>query len=139
MEYSKNNDGVLLRLDPGDEIVENILKVAKEAKITTAEVSGIGATDDFEIGVFNLETKKYDLHKFTGNHEITNLCGSISVMDNEPYQHLHITCANYEGQCVGGHLLRANISLTCEIFIRKAEGSITRKKNEDIGINQWQL
>lgn len=136
MQYTKNDDGILLRLDPGDEIVESILKVTKEAQITTAEVSGIGATDDFEIGVFNLDTKEYDLHQFTGNHEITNLCGSISVMDEEPYQHLHITCANFEGKCIGGHLLRANISLTCEIFIRKVQGLITRKKNEDIGINQ---
>ena len=139
MEYSINNNDVLLRLDPGDEIVDCILKVAREANITNAEVSGIGATDDFEIGVFNLETKQYDLHQFTGNHEITNLCGSITTMNAEAYQHLHITCANSQGQCVGGHLLKAKISLTCEIYIRKAQGTITRKKNESLGINQWQL
>ena len=130
MEYRINKNDILLRLDPGDEIVESILTVAREADITNAEVSGIGATDDFEIGVFNLETKQYDIHKFTGNHEITNLCGSITTMDSDAYQHLHITCANHEGKCVGGHLLKATISLTCEIYIRKSEGEITRKKKK---------
>ena len=136
MEYVKNNNDVLLRLDPGDEIIDCILTVAREANITNAEVSGIGATDNFEVGVFNLETKQYDLHKFTGNHEITNLCGSITTMEGAAYQHLHITCANACGECVGGHLLKAKISLTCEIYLRNAEGSITRKKNESLGINQ---
>ena len=136
MQYSINTNDILLRLDPGDEIVKSILQVAHETNTTTAEISGIGATDDFEVGVFNMETKKYDIHKFTGNHEITNLCGSLSTMNAEAYQHLHITCANHEGECVGGHLLKAIISLTCEIFIRKTEGEISRKKNEDLGINQ---
>ena len=37
MEYSINNNDVLLRLDPGDEIIDCILKVAREANITNAE------------------------------------------------------------------------------------------------------
>ena len=53
MEYSINNNDVLLRLDPGDEIIDCILKVACEANITNAEVSGIGATDDLEILFFS--------------------------------------------------------------------------------------
>ena len=137
MDYRRRNNNIMLRLDKGDDIVESILDVAKKENITLAEINGLGATDDFQIGVFNLETKEYDLHDFSGNHEITNLCGSITMMDDEQYHHLHITCANSNGDCVGGHLYKAKISLTCEIFIRIIDSRLDRIFDENIGINRW--
>ena len=135
MEYRAFDDTGLLRLDKGDEIVKSLLDVARKEGLTLASVSGIGATDDFEVGVFDLERSDYDHYRFQGNHEIVALVGNITTKEGAPYLHLHITCAGKEGKIVGGHLFKAKVSLTAEIFLHKGAGRAERRRDEDLGIN----
>lgn len=135
MEYKRFGNEIVARFDPQDEIIDCVLKIAKAEDIKLASVRAIGATDDFTVGVFNMEKKAYDEFTFTGNHEITNLAGTLSTMNGEYYQHLHITCAGPGAAIVGGHLLKAVISLTCEVVITVIDGKVDRKRNEAIGIN----
>ena len=135
MEYRKFGSTYVLRLAIDEDISEQLLELARREDITLANVSGIGATDDFTVGVFNLEKQAYDEKHFTGNHEITALCGNLTRMDGRPYAHLHISCADSEGRLVGGHLIRARISLTAEIIVRTIRGSVGRRRDEDKKIN----
>ena len=56
MEYKQYTNKYILRLDPGEEIVESITKIAETEKIKLASVTGIGAINKAKIGVF--DTKK---------------------------------------------------------------------------------
>ena len=134
MEYKRYNDTIVLRLDVNDEIVECVKRVALKEKITAANVSGIGATADFTVGIFNLKSSEYDKYSYSGNHEITSLTGNITEVDGKPYVHLHITAAG-DGNFVGGHLLSAKISLTAEIIIDVISADITRVFDEKLKIN----
>ncbi|HCU56126.1 MAG TPA: DNA-binding protein [Clostridiales bacterium] len=136
MEYRVFDDTILVRLDKGDEIVKCLSEVAEKEKLTLASVSGIGATDDFEVGVFDLARSDYDHFHFHTNHEIVCLAGNVTTKDKSPYVHLHITCAGSEGRIVGGHLFEAKISLTAEIFLHKAAGRADRLRDETLGINK---
>ena len=136
MEYKVFEDTVLVRLDKGDEIVKSLLEVAKKEGLTLASVSGIGATDDFEVGVFDLARSDYDHFRFGGNHEIVALVGNLTAKDGAPYIHLHITCAGEGGKIVGGHLFEAKISLTAEIFLQKSAGRAERLRDDALGINK---
>lgn len=136
MEYRVFEDTVLVRLDKGDEIVGSLLDVAKKEGLTLASVSGIGATDDFEVGVFDLARSDYEHIRFSGNHEIVALTGNVTAKDGAPYIHLHITCAGEGGKIVGGHLFEAKISLTAEIFLHKGKGEADRLRDETLGINK---
>ncbi|MBO4338902.1 MAG: DNA-binding protein [Clostridia bacterium] len=137
MEYKRYNDTLVLRLDKGDEIISSLAHVAEKERIKTASFSGIGATDNFTVGIFSLEKQTYDGFSFTGNHEITCLSGNITSVDGKPYIHAHITCAGENANVVGGHLLEAKISLTCEIFIDAVDGEVTRKRDEKLNINRF--
>ena len=136
MEYRVFEDTVLVRLDKGDEIVKSLLEVAKKEGLTLASVSGIGATDDFEVGVFDLARSDYDHFRFGGNHEIVALVGNLTTKDGAPYIHLHITCAGEGGKIVGGHLFEAKISLTAEIFLLKSACRAERLRDDALGINK---
>ena len=57
MEYKRFGNSIALRLDPGDEILEQILLTAKKENVTLAGVTGIGGAGEIEIGVFDTETK----------------------------------------------------------------------------------
>ena len=136
MEYKVFEDVVVVRLDKGDEIVQSLLSVAEKEDLPLAAVSGIGATDDFEVGVFDLERSDYERIRFAGNHEIVALVGNFTTKDGAPYLHLHITCAGEGGRIVGGHLFEAKISLTAEIFLHKGHGNVNRLHDATLGINK---
>ena len=135
MVYKKFDDTIIVKLEPNDEICESLLKIAKSENITLAHVSGMGAVNDFSIGVFNARTKEHYPNDFKGNFEIVSLEGNITVKDNEPYLHLHFSAADKHGDVVGGHLNKAVISAMGEIFIRIISGKVERKFNEDVGLN----
>ena len=135
MEYKTFDDTIVVRLDKGDEIAQCLLQIAQAEGITAAAISGIGAIDEMEVGVFDLQKTDYNRIVYTGNHEINTLVGNLSTKDARPYLHLHITCTGAGGKVVGGHLFRGRISLTAEIFVRKIAGTVDRRFNPALGIN----
>ena len=136
MEYKNFGSTIVVRLDKGDEIVKSLFEVVKAEDLTAASITGIGAVDDFEVGVFDLERSDYDRIRYTGNHEINALTGNLTTKDGAPYIHLHITATGAGGKVVGGHLFEGNISLTAEIFLQVIGGKIERKYDKELGINR---
>jgi predicted DNA-binding protein with PD1-like motif len=137
MDYRRFKDTVIARLDKGEEILEQLEKIAKAENIRLAEVSALGATNDITVGVFATAEKKYYANQFQGDMEIVSLTGTISTMDGNYYAHLHMSAGNDKGQVFGGHLNRAVISATCEMVIRIIDGSVDRKFNEEVGLNTF--
>ncbi len=137
MEFREYGNIAVVRLDKGDEIIESIKKVASSLSIESAVFSAIGATDDFTVGVFDLEKSDYEKFSFKGNHEILNLSGNITAVDGKPYVHAHITCAGEGGKVVGGHLLEGRISLTLELEIIRIDAAVSRKYDKNLGINRF--
>ncbi|MFW6272766.1 MAG: PPC domain-containing DNA-binding protein [bacterium] len=135
MKYKKFNNNYILRIDKGEEIVESLFEFIKIEKIKLANVSGIGASNHIEMGLFDTKEKKYYSKVFKGDFEITSLLGNISTMDDKPYLHLHISLANKDQKMFGGHLNKAIISGTLELFITAIDNKIDRKFDNDVGLN----
>ncbi|MBQ6591338.1 MAG: DNA-binding protein [Solobacterium sp.] len=139
MEYRRFKDTVIIRMDPGEEILEEMQRVAEQEQIKLASVSALGATNDFTVGVFDPAEKKYYANHFTSNYEIVSLTGTINTMNGTYYAHLHLSAGNDKGQVFGGHLNRAVISATCEMVIRIIDGKVDRIFNEELGLNQFRF
>ena len=135
MEYKRFNDTILLRIDRGEEIIEQVRAVAQKEQIRLASVSALGATDDFTVGVYDVAEKRYDSRTFTGPHEIVSLVGTITEKDGAFYQHLHMSAGNAACEVFGGHLNRAVVSMTCEMVIRVINGAVDRAPDPQTGIN----
>lgn len=135
MDYRRFDNTIVLRLEKGEEVIESINKLCIKESIKAGTIAGLGATNDIVIGLFKVDEKKYYSTSYNEDFEITNLTGNISVMNNEPYLHIHGTFGKADGTCVGGHLNKAVISATSEIFITVIDGNIGRKFDENIGLN----
>ena len=135
MEYRRFGDTYLIRIDKGEEVLDRLAAFAAKEGVRLAAVSALGATDDFTVGVFDLEEKRYHPCSFTGNHEIVSLTGTVTEKDGGPYLHLHMSAGGPDGRVVGGHLTKAVISATCEMTVTVLPGAVDREFDEDLGIN----
>ncbi|KJR48959.1 hypothetical protein UF75_0669 [Desulfosporosinus sp. I2] len=135
MEYRQFNSKIVLRLDKGEEIIKSIKDLCKAEGISLASVSGIGAVNKANIGLFEQATKVYHPRELTGSMEITSLQGNVSEMGGEVYLHLHVTLTDSTYQAYGGHLNMAWVGATVEIILDVIDGKIDRVKNEEVGLN----
>lgn len=135
MDYRRFDHTIVARLDKGEEILEQVQRIAQQEHITLATVQALGAIDQFTVGVFYTDEKQYHANDFSGHFEIVSLTGTINTMDGAFYCHLHMSAGNEKGQVFGGHLNRAMVSATCEMVITVLDGTVDRKFDPDIGLN----
>lgn len=135
MEYRKFDNSYVVRLNKGEEIIASLKELCNNENIKLAEITGLGASNLVEIGVFNVNTKEYNTKVFEGMFEITSLVGNSTRKDGEVYLHVHINFGDENGMVRGGHLVRSVISATSEIIVRKIDGEVGRKLSEEIGLN----
>ena len=149
MEYRRFGDKLVVRLDRGEEVCAKLLELAQAEDIRLASVSGIGASGDVTLGVFNPRIKEYKSVHYEGDYEIASLTGNLSRKDGEPYLHLHAVIGNptdkFEwhhnpsGVTYSGHLSAAVISATCELVIDVIDGEAGRKFSDEIGLNLYEF
>lgn len=139
MEYRKFNNTIVARIDKGEEILDKIKEIANKENIKLANINALGATNDFTVGVFKTDEKKYYSNNFTGDFEIVSLTGTINTMNGEFYSHIHMSAGNDKGEVFGGHLNRAIVSATCEMVINIIDGTVDREFNKNIGLNLFKF
>ena len=106
MDYKRFGDTILVRMDRGEEILEQVKAVALKEQVTLASVQALGAINDFTVGVYNVAEKKYYANDFKGSFEIVSLIGTIDTMNDGFYCHLHLSAGNEQG----------HICCNCEIL-----------------------
>lgn len=139
MEYRRFGNTIVARIDRGEEILAAVREIAGAEHIQLASVSALGATNDFTVGVYNVDEKQYHANDFKGNFEIVSLTGTINTMDGEFYTHLHMSAGDEKGQVFGGHLNRAAVSAVCEMVITVIDGVVDRRFSEEIGLNLFRF
>ena len=126
MEYRRFGNSIVARMDKGEEILTQIKEIAQREHIRLASVTALGATNDFTVGVYKVDEKKYYANEFQGNFEIVSLTGTINTMDGAFYTHIHMSAGNDRGEVFGGHLNRAMVSATCEMVIHNFQRTLNR-------------
>ena len=140
MEYRKFPQGHVMRLDPGEEIVEQLTALAERENVRLGCVSALGAANDVTIGIFSTGEKQYHSRRYQGDFEISALVGSVTRMEGKPYLHLHITIGNpVTGEVHAGHLTSCTISATLELFLQVWDGQADRQFSDQVGLNLFRF
>ena len=134
MHFRKDGNIYCLRIPKGQEIVETLTQFLREEYIRAGYVSGIGATDDVTIGYYDTSAKTYVKKEFKEPFEILSINGNITMVDGSPFTHLHIMLGNEQFEVSGGHLFRAVVSVTAEIFVTAVDMNIERKHDDQTGL-----
>ena len=140
MEYKRQRNTVIVRVDKGEDIIKELLSLSEKENILFASISGLGAVNDIELGIFDTSAKKYHSKRLIGDFEITSLVGSLSRKDHKPYIHVHMSVGNVlTNEFVGGHLNKAIVGATAEIVLNVVEIVVEREFVEEIGLNLFKF
>ena len=134
MEYRKFGNHYVVRIEKGEEVLSKLKELCLNENIRLGSISGLGAANEVEIGLFNTETKEYKTTVMKGMFEITSLIGNITRKDDEVYLHCHINFSDASLQTFGGHLVSVKISATSEIIVTAIDGEVNRRFDENIGL-----
>lgn len=139
MEYRRFGQSIVVRMDKGEEILDQLKKVCGKEKVKLAKVQALGAISECSVGLFNTAEKKYYSNEFREPMEIVSLTGTITTMDGDYYAHIHMSAATADGKVYGGHLNRAVISATCEMVIDVIDGTVDRAFSPEVGLNLYKF
>jgi hypothetical protein len=119
MQQSRSGQIHILRLDDGEDIIESILKSARDSRSTMLICTGLGMINDFELGYF--EKGEYISRAYPEPHELLSIQGVISGY-GEHRVHVHVSVADREHRAFGGHLMRGKAWMSNEIGILRLDG-----------------
>ena len=126
-------------LDQGEKVIETLTDFCERRGIKSGALKGIGAVRHSEIGYYDLSTKEYSFKTYDDDLEVVSLIGNISLVEEKPFIHAHITLGNRDMNTVGGHLKECMVAVTLEIHLITFNEHFTRTHNEHIGLNLLDL
>lgn len=136
MKSKKLNNGYILKLEKGEEIISALTKFCEDNDIKSGSVAGVGGTDDVSLKYYDLAKGDYISKTFGGkNYEIISLNGNISLVKEKPFIHIHAVLGDSDYNAFGGHLGSALVAITCEITINLADDVFNRKLDNEFKLN----
>ena len=139
MKYNKVDDKIFTSIDKGELVNQSLLNVAEKEGLNSGWVNGLGAISNIEIGYWDIEEKIYVKKTFDEDYELLSLIGNVSLVDNKPFIHTHISFSDTKFKVYGGHLFDAKVIAAAEFCIFTSEYHLHRKLNCDIGLSLWDI
>lgn len=128
---------LLVRLDHGTDLVDQISKLAVDEGILVGSFSALGALIQAKIAFYDQETHEYGELLVEENSELVSCTGNVSIRDGKPFVHAHVVLADSVGKTIGGHLLNGKI-FAAELFLIELLGEpMVRKSDETTGLYLW--
>lgn len=139
MKFKKIGNKFFIKIEKGGEIVATLKKFCQEQNIKLGTITGLGATDEITVGLFETKNKEYHSKTFTGDFEIVSFTGNITTLKDDVYLHIHAAFSDAQYNCFGGHLNSAVVSATFEAVIIPVDGRVEREFSDSIGLNLFKL
>jgi len=138
LKHIKPSKTFIGKLSHGMDLLEEMTALCIKENITLGRFEGIGAVQKARIGYYNQAAREYQYMEFNSHLEITNLVGNVSIKDNKPFVHAHVTLADDKGNAFGGHVAPGTIIFACEIILHAFEGpELTRTYDDVTGLPLW--
>lgn len=135
MDCIREDDRLVVRLDPGEEVLESLERVRDDHDIEQGFLAGIGAVDRVVLGHYDVDQQEYNEEELRGQFEVTSFLGNIGP----DKIHTHIQVATDSFESLGGHCSGATVSGTFEVSIELGETPLTHRLDERTGLDVFDL
>ncbi|OGP88316.1 MAG: hypothetical protein A2157_02645 [Deltaproteobacteria bacterium RBG_16_47_11] len=138
MKRVKPKEVFMGRLSHGGDLLEEISNMCLKENIQPGWIEGLGAVKRARLAFYNQETHEYQFFVKDEPLEIIKLVGNVSLKDDHPFIHAHITLADKAGNAYGGHLAPGTVIFACEFILEVFDGAgIKRDFDEPTGLPLW--
>ena len=134
MKSTELTNGYVLRLERGEELIEQLTKFIEDKEIKAGWISGIGGTTKARVGYYNLNRKKYIFRSVKDARELVSLQGNVSLISDQVALHLHGVVTDSNNKPRGGHIQELIVGGTCEVKIEVFDKPLTRSIDPEIGL-----
>lgn len=122
------------------DLLKELTAICEKEGIRLGWIRAIGAVKRAYIGFYDQGTHQYHNLELPRPLEILQLLGNVSLLENRPMVHAHITLADSDGRTYGGHLLPGTIVFACEFAIEILEGpDLVRALDRETGLPLWSM
>jgi predicted DNA-binding protein with PD1-like motif len=127
----------ILRLEPGDNILDSIQQFCSGHNLNNASVEGIGSVDSPTLAHYTMNTRQFTDKNFKGIFEVDSLLGNVAIVDGQPFAHVHATVSGPDMIAHAGHLVAGTCSATMEIILYGYPSHHWKRQDDTIGLKVW--
>jgi hypothetical protein len=125
----------VLVFDKGDEVTKTVLEFAKANQLKASYFTAIGAFSDATLGFFERQRKDYKRIEIEEQVEVMSLFGNIAEDESGQHKlHAHVVIGKSDGSAHGGHLLKAHVWPTLELFLTETSETLHRKIDKETNL-----
>ena len=135
MDYVNEGERIVVRLDPGEKVIESLRELREAEEIENGFFFGIGAVDTATLGHYDVEEQEYREEEFSGQFEVTSFSGNIGP--DKIHAHIQLGKRNFES--IGGHCSGAQVSGTFEIIVFRGETPLEHRLDETTGLDVFDI
>ncbi len=139
MQFQTFNDTFFVYVEQNEPVMATLTQFCKDHRINNGYISGIGAVKNATIGAYDIEKKEYIKCTIKDTRELLSCQGNVTLLNNEPFLHCHLTLGTHDMETQGGHLFEMEVAMVGEFVIRKLKGNAYRSQDENIGLATWCL
>jgi uncharacterized protein len=135
MRWTEDDSRLIVRFDVGEKLPESLHDFSKRLGLASGSLTGIGGVQNVVLGYYDLPARQYVTFPVPGMVELVSLIGNVSLVNGQPFWHLHAAVADREGNLKGGHLVGLEVAITLECVIRRGGKILQRKRDDYSGLN----
>ncbi|HUJ68567.1 MAG TPA: PPC domain-containing DNA-binding protein [Syntrophorhabdales bacterium] len=128
----------MARLNKDADLLEEITGICRKHGITLGRIEALGAVQKACFSFYDQGTHEYMPVSVNKPLEILKLTGNVSLRDNAPFVHAHVTLGDSEGRAYGGHLAPGTVIFACECMVEALDGpALSRQLDQATGLFLW--
>ena len=113
-----------------DEVMSGLTDFARQNKVTSASFNAIGAFSHATVAWFDDSKKEFKLNPINQQVELVSMIGNITLVNDEPAVHTHVSVASSDGTMRGGHVINAFVFPTLEVFMTVYPTALHKERDE---------
>ena len=122
----------IFKLPKGKDLLEALADFCHDNQVKCGIVSVIGTVANATIGYYDMAKKRYEKTVINQPLELLNLTGNISIQDNRPMVHAHVTLADEEYTVIGGHLMLGTKIHVGEAYVQELVGEPKVRRTDKV-------
>ncbi|NLW08139.1 MAG: DUF296 domain-containing protein [Clostridia bacterium] len=128
------------RLAYGCDLMEALQAIVEDSQVRFGSINFLGSVLRAKLGYYQMHEKRWLTLELDKAMEILSGLGNVSLKDDKPFVHAHLTLLDSEGKVHGGHLLPGCTVFAGEVFVDEIDIETPPRRVYDpvTGLTLWE-